>query len=89
MLKGKRGPGHMGFVLTTVQKLEIVHVDAAKNLIALKGAVPGPNGNLVLIKPTVKKLKARVAQPVKAAKASAPAKAKAKPTPSKAAAANL
>ena len=42
MFKGKRLPGHMGAVRVTVQNLSIVKVDAENNLIAIKGAIPGP-----------------------------------------------
>ncbi|MBI4280688.1 50S ribosomal protein L3 [Candidatus Uhrbacteria bacterium] len=47
--KGKRMAGRMGGERVTVKNLEIVEVDAAKNLLALKGAVPGARGSLVLI----------------------------------------
>ncbi len=51
---GKKMAGHMGGVQVTVQNLEIVKVDAEKNLILVKGAVPGPKKGLVTIKETVK-----------------------------------
>ena len=54
-MKGKGMPGHMGSVQVTVQNLDIVKVDAENNLIAVKGAVPGPNGGLLVIKSAVKK----------------------------------
>ncbi len=54
VFKGKGMPGHMGCVKVTVQNLEIVRVDAEKNLILVKGAVPGPRKALVTIKETVK-----------------------------------
>jgi large subunit ribosomal protein L3 len=44
--------GHMGDARVTVKNLEVVSVDPEKNLIALKGAVPGARGGLVLIKTT-------------------------------------
>ena len=47
-------PGHMGSVKVTVQNLEVVRVDADKNLILVKGAIPGPKKGLVTIKETVK-----------------------------------
>jgi large subunit ribosomal protein L3 len=53
-MKGKRMPGQMGNKQVTVQNLEIVRADADKNLILVKGAVPGPRGTLVSIKNTVK-----------------------------------
>ena len=54
VFKGKGMPGHMGCVKVTVQNLEVVRVDAEKNLILVKGAVPGPKKALVTIKETVK-----------------------------------
>ena len=45
--KGKKLPGHMGVEQVTVQNLEVVKVDAENNLIALKGAIPGPKGGIV------------------------------------------
>ncbi len=54
VFKGKHMPGHMGAVKATVQNLEIVRVDAQKNLILVKGAVPGPKKSLVMLKETVK-----------------------------------
>lgn len=47
-------PGQMGNVKVTVQNLEIVRVDAEKNLILVKGAVPGPKKACVIIKESVK-----------------------------------
>ena len=52
--KGKGMPGHMGVEQVTTQNLEIVRVDAEKNLILIKGACPGPNKSLLTIKETVK-----------------------------------
>ena len=52
--KGKGMPGHMGNVQVTVQNLEIVSIDADKNLILVKGSVPGPKKSLVTVKETVK-----------------------------------
>ena len=54
VFKGKRMPGQMGNVRVTVQNLEVVRVDAEKNLILVKGAVPGPKKSLVMLKETVK-----------------------------------
>ena len=54
VFKGKGMPGHMGCVKVTVQNLDVVRVDADKNLILVKGAVPGPKKDLVTIKETVK-----------------------------------
>ena len=54
VFKGKHMPGHMGAVRVTVQNLEVVSVDAEKNLILVKGAVPGPKKSLVMLKASVK-----------------------------------
>ena len=54
VFKGKHMPGHMGAVRVTVQNLEVVSVDAEKNLILVKGAVPGPKKFLVMLKESVK-----------------------------------
>ena len=54
VFKGKGMPGHMGCVRVTVQNLTIVRVDAEKNLILVKGAVPGPRKALVPLKETTK-----------------------------------
>lgn len=49
VFKGKRSPGHMGHVRQTEQNLRIELVDVEANLIAVRGAVPGPTGGLVLV----------------------------------------
>jgi large subunit ribosomal protein L3 len=54
VFKGKRLPGHMGVDKITVQNLEVVRVDSERNLLLIKGAVPGPKGGLVVVKETVK-----------------------------------
>ena len=54
VFKGKKMPGQMGNKKITIQNLEIVRVDAEKNLLLVKGAVPGPKKSLVTIKETVK-----------------------------------
>ena len=51
---GKRQAGHMGVEQVTVQNLDVVKVDPELNLIAIRGAVPGPKGSIVYIKNTVK-----------------------------------
>lgn len=55
VFKGKKMSGHLGNVKTTTQNLEIVRIDADQNLILIKGAVPGPAGGDVLVRPAVKK----------------------------------
>ena len=54
VFKGKGMPGHMGHVQVTVQNLEVVRVDADRNLILVKGAVPGPRKGLVTVREAVK-----------------------------------
>lgn len=55
--KGKKLPGQMGNEKITVQNLEVVRVDADRNLLLVKGAVPGIRGSLVIIKDSVKSSK--------------------------------
>jgi len=55
IFKGKALPGHMGAEKVTVQNLEIVKVDVENNLIALKGAIPGPKNGIICIVDSVKK----------------------------------
>ncbi|MDI3325164.1 50S ribosomal protein L3 [Pontibacterium granulatum] len=52
--KGKKMAGHMGAAQVTVQTLEVVRVDAERNLLLIKGAVPGATGGDVIVKPAVK-----------------------------------
>ena len=56
VIKGKKMAGHMGNEQVTIQNLDIVKVDAEKNLIAIRGAVPGPKGGIVTIKNSVKSI---------------------------------
>ncbi|WP_025872340.1 50S ribosomal protein L3 [Methylobacillus glycogenes] len=51
---GKRMPGHLGAAKTTVQNLEVVRVDAERNLLLIKGAIPGSKGGDVVVRPSVK-----------------------------------
>ena len=55
VMKGKKLPGHLGAEKVTVQNLVVVKVDAENNLIAIKGAVPGPKGGIITITDSVKK----------------------------------
>ena len=52
--KNKKMPGHMGHVNVTIQNIEVVRADAEKNLLLVKGAVPGPKGAVLVIKDSVK-----------------------------------
>jgi large subunit ribosomal protein L3 len=86
VFKGQRMAGHMGNVRATVQHLEVVEVLPEKNLLFIRGAVPGANQSLIEIRQTVKRVKVRVihheahkdkkAAKKEAPKAAAPAKAK-------------
>ena len=62
IFKGKIGAGHMGVDTVTIQNLDIVKVDADLNLIAVRGAIPGPKGGLVYIRNTVKNNKVKNTQ---------------------------
>ena len=54
VFKGKKMSGHMGNVRRTIQNLEVVRVDAERNLLLIKGAIPGHNGGRVIVRPAVK-----------------------------------
>ena len=54
VFKGKKMSGHMGDVRTTAVNLEVVRVDAERNLILVKGSVPGSKGGSVVVRPAVK-----------------------------------
>lgn len=59
VFKNKHMAGQYGHERVTVQNLRVVKVDAERNLLLIKGAIPGPKGGLVMIKSTVKKAKAK------------------------------
>lgn len=54
VFKGKKMAGHMGDERVTTQNLEVVRVDAERNLLLIKGAVPGAAGGTVMVRPSVK-----------------------------------
>lgn len=54
VLKGKKLPGHMGVDKVTIQNLDVVKVDLERNLLLIKGAIPGPRGGIVAIKDSAK-----------------------------------
>ena len=54
VFKGKKMAGHLGAARRCTQNLEVIQVDAERNLLAIKGAIPGPKGGDVLVQPTVK-----------------------------------
>ena len=55
VMKGKKMAGHLGAERVTVQNLDVVKIDAENNIIAVKGAVPGPKGSIVVIRDSVKR----------------------------------
>jgi len=57
IFKGKIGAGHMGAEQVTVQNLDVIKVDPELNMIAVRGAIPGPKGGIVYLKNTVKTIK--------------------------------
>ena len=58
VFKGKKMAGHMGDARTTLQNLEVVRVDAERNLLLIKGGVPGATGSDVIVRPAIKTKKA-------------------------------
>jgi large subunit ribosomal protein L3 len=54
VFKGKKMAGHLGSARRTIQNLEVVRVDEERGLLLLKGAVPGPKGGDVVVRPSVK-----------------------------------
>jgi large subunit ribosomal protein L3 len=71
---GKRMSGHMGDVRRTIENLQVVEVDAARNLLLIRGAVPGAPGGEVIVRPSVKA--ARLAKRVRLAPKQPAAKTK-------------
>ena len=57
VFKGKKLPGHMGVQTVTIQNLDVVRVDMDKNVLLVKGSVPGPKGAILKIKAAVKSAK--------------------------------
>ena len=54
VFKGKKLPGHMGKVTVTIQNLDVIKVDTDKNVVLVKGSVPGPKGAILKLKTSVK-----------------------------------
>ena len=57
VFKGKKMPGHMGNARVTVQNLQVVKVDTERNLVFVRGGVPGPAGSVVVVRQAVKKFR--------------------------------
>jgi large subunit ribosomal protein L3 len=87
VFKGKRFPGHMGVQRTTVQHVEVVQVVADKDLMMIRGALPGSRESLVVIEETVKRVKHYVERRVAVAKKEKAAKKEPAKAPAKAPAA--
>ncbi|MFN0131413.1 MAG: 50S ribosomal protein L3 [Phycisphaerales bacterium] len=64
LLKGKRMPGHMGAERVTVRSLDVMKVEKERNLLLVKGPIPGPNNGIVEIRPSIRlyKTKGRLAR---------------------------
>ena len=54
VFKGKRMSGHMGDARRTAQNLEVIRVDEGRNIILIKGGIPGPKGGRIIVRPAVK-----------------------------------
>src|SRR3989441_11625167 len=72
---GKRMAGHLGAVQRTVQGLEVVRVDAERQLLLIKGSVPGSRGRDIVVRPTFKAIRAKGPSPKAASPKAAPAAA--------------
>ena len=72
---GKRMAGHLGAVQRTVQGLEVVRVDAERQLLLVKGSVPGSRGRDIVVRPTSKAIRAKGPSPKTAPSKAAPAAA--------------
>jgi len=72
---GKRMAGHLGAVQRTVQGLEVVRVDAERQLLLVKGSVPGSRGRDIVVRPTSKAIRAKGPSPKAAPSKAAPAAA--------------
>lgn len=59
VVKGKKMPGHMGNVRRTVQNLQVMQVLPEKNVLLIKGSLPGPNGGMVTVRPSKKRRAAK------------------------------
>lgn len=82
VFQGKRMSGHMGVMRRTIENLRVVEVDAERNLLLIRGAVPGAAGGNVIVRPSLKAARQAARKSITPTKAAAAAKA----TPAKAAA---
>jgi len=82
VFQGKRMSGHMGVVRRTIENLRVVEIDAERNLILVRGAVPGAEGGNVIVRPSLKAARRANRKTIAPSKVAAPTKA---PNPAKAA----
>jgi large subunit ribosomal protein L3 len=68
LAKGKRMPGHMGDERVTVRSIEVVKIDAEKNLLLVKGPVPGGNNGMLMVRPATRLYKAKAKRVIAAKK---------------------
>ena len=71
---GKRMSGHMGAVRRTTENLKVVEIDTERNLLLIRGAVPGSEGGQVIVRPSVKAARLAKRKTITPTKAAAPAK---------------
>jgi large subunit ribosomal protein L3 len=74
VFRGKRMSGHMGVARRTIENLKVVEIDAARNLLLIRGAVPGAEGGEVIVRPSVKNARQALRKKVTPSKAPAAAK---------------
>ena len=75
VFQGKRMSGHMGTVRRTIENLRIIEIDAARNLLLIRGAVPGAEGGNVIVRPSLKAARRATRKTIAPTKTAAPAKA--------------
>ena len=83
VFKGRRMSGHMGVVRRTTENLRVVQVDLERNLLLIRGAVPGAPGGQVIVRPSVKAARRSTRRIVAPSKSGGAPKAAAKPAPAK------
>src|SRR5919112_5926133 len=75
VFQGKRMSGHMATVRRTIENLRVIEIDAERNLLLIRGAVPGSQGGNVIVRPSLKAARRAARKTVTPTKAAAPAKA--------------
>ena len=74
VFQGKRMSGHMGVMRRTIENLKVVEIDAERNLLLIRGAVPGAEGGQVIVRPSVKAAAQKLRKKIAPAKKSRPAR---------------